>query len=216
MWHLMQMIDSERRFSPRQSLSLILTMLLLSSHLSAQGRNQPAVPRPSGLTIYVLEGKGAINYIPDGKGTTPVVEIRDDNGFPVSGAAVVFSIPETGPGGDFPNGKHTLDTVTDLAGQAQAPFTVRPQPGTFSIQVGAKIDTRSASAVITQVNSLKASDAAKTTTTHHWYKNWKILAIAGAGVVALVVILATRGGSGASSGTAVGLSPGVPSFGAPH
>jgi hypothetical protein len=71
--------------------------------------------------------------------------------------------------------------------------------------------------VIRQMNSLKASDAANAAMKpHHWYKNWKILAIAGAGITALVVVLATRGGSGANSGTAVGVTPGIPTFGAPH
>jgi hypothetical protein len=213
----MSVIDSEHCFSPRRSLSLILVMLLLAWHLPAQDQSKQGEPRPSGLKIFVLEGNGAVNYIPDGHGTTPVVEVRDDNGFPVSGAAVEFRLPEKGPGGDFPNGEHTLSTVTNLAGQVQAPFTVRPLPGAFSVQVSAKIDTRSASALITQVNTLKASEAAKTTTkAHHWYKNWKILAIIGAGVVVVAVVLATRGGGSKSTGTSVGLTPGVPTFGAPH
>jgi hypothetical protein len=213
----MAMIDSEHCLLPRQFLSLTLVMLLLSSHLPAQDSNKQPAPRPSGLKIYILEGKGVVNFIPDKQAATPVVEVRDDNGFPVSGATVEFHLPETGPGGDFPNGQHTFSAVTNTAGQAEAPFTVRQQPGSFSIQVSAKIDTRSGSVVIMQANSLKASEAAKTTTKpHHWYKNWKILAIAGAGVVALVVVLATRGGGGSGSGTTVGLTPGVPTFGAPH
>jgi len=220
MKNLMPVIDSDRFLPPRRSLSLILIMLLLAWHLPArQGNRQAAAPRPSGLRIFVLAGDGAVNFIPDGRGTTPVVEIRDENGFPVSGATVEFHLPETGPGGDFTNGQHTFSAVTNTAGQVQAPFTVRPLPGSFSIQLTAKIDTRSISASISQVNTLKAGEATKTTAkSHHWYKNWKILAIAGAGVVVVVVLLATRGGSSSSSasGTAVGLTPGSPTFGVPH
>jgi hypothetical protein len=217
MKNLMPVIDSDRFISPRQCLSLILIMLLFGWHLPAQERNKPAIPRPSGLKIFVLAGNGAVNYIPDGHGTTPVVEIRDDNGYPVSGAALEFRLSETGPGGDFPNGQHMFSAVTNTAGQAEAPFTIRPLPGSFTMQISAKIDTRSVSASITQVNTLKASEVAKTTAkAKHWYKNWKILAIAGAGVVVVVVVLATRGGSNGPSGTTVGLAPGAPTFGAPH
>jgi hypothetical protein len=213
----MPKIDSEHCFLPRQSLSLMLAMLLVACDLPAQDRNKQPAARDSGLKIYVLEGSGAVNFIPDGHGTTPVVEVRDVNEFPVSGATVEFRLPETGPGGDFPNGQHAVTAVTNNAGQAEAAFTVRPQPGTFTIGVTAKMDTRAGYAVITQVNSLKASEAAKATSkSHHWYKNWKILAIAGAGVVVLAVVLATRGGGGSGSGTSVGLTPGIPTFGAPH
>lgn len=210
-----RMMDFADYFSPRQSLSMVLATLLVASQLPAQSQKTPAAPHSAGLKIYVLEGNGAVNYIPDRKGTTPVVEVRDDNELPVNGATVEFRLPETGPGGDFPNGQHTLTAITGINGQAQAPFTVRPQTGSFKIQVIAKIDTRSAVAVIPQTNSMKVSEASVTKPHHPWYKNWKVLTLAGAGVTIVAVLLATRGG-GSSSGTTVGITPGVPTYGAPH
>jgi hypothetical protein len=210
------MIDSDA-FSPRRTLSLLLVMLLLPWHLPAQGRNKTATTS-FGLKIYILEGNGAVNFIPNKDATTPVVEVRDSNDLPVSGATVEFHLPETGPGGDFPNGQHTLTAITTLAGQAQAPFTVRPQPGTFEIQVSAKIDTRSATTVIAETNSLKINEATTTAAPkkHRWYTSWKFLVPVSAGVVVLVVLLATRGGGGSGSGPTIGLTPGVPTYGAPH
>jgi hypothetical protein len=210
------MIDFAHYF-PRQCLPVILAMSLSPWQLSAQAQTPQQFPVPTKLKIYVLGGNNAINFIPDHQGATPVVEVRDDHELPVTGAAVEFTLPDTGPGGEFLNGKHTFSAVTNTEGQAEAFFTVRPEPGPFLIRVTATIDTRSGSAAIRQMNSLKASEAAKATMQpHHWYKNWKILAIAGAGITALVVVLATRGGSGANSGTAVGVTPGIPTFGAPH
>jgi hypothetical protein len=210
------MIDFEH-YLPRQCMSVILAMFLSPWQLSALAQTPQQSPVPTKLKIYVLVGNNAVNFIPDHQGATPVVEVRDDHELPVTGAAVEFTLPDTGPGGEFLNGKHTFSAVTNTEGQAEAFFTVRPEPGPFLIRVTATIDTRAGSAVIRQMNSLKASEAANATMKpHRWYKNWKILAIAGAGITALVVVLATRGGSGAKSGTAVGVTPGIPTFGAPH
>ncbi len=191
-------------------------MLLLPWYLPAQGRNK-TVTTSFGLKIYILEGNGAVNFIPNKDAVTPVVEVRDSNDLPVSGAIVEFHLPETGAGGAFPNGQHTLTAITTIAGQAQAPFTVRPQPGTFQIRVSAKIDTRSATTVITETNTLKLDEATTTVLPkkHHWYTSWKFLVPLGAGVVVLVVLLATKGG-GSSAGPSIGLTPGVPTYGAPH
>jgi hypothetical protein len=214
------MIDFAHYF-PRQCFPVIMAMFLSPWQLLAQAQIPQQFPVPTHLKIYVLVGNNAVNFIPDRQGATPVVEVRDDHELPVTGAAVEFTLPDTGPGGEFLNGKHTFSAVTNTEGQAEAFFTVRPEPGPFLIRVTATIDTRAGSAVIRQMNTLKASEAANATIKpHHWYKNWKILAIAGAGITAAVVVLATRGGSGANSGansgTAVGVTPGIPTFGAPH
>ncbi len=194
---------------------MVLTMLLIPWNLFAQEQNRPGPPPLSGLRIYVLQGNQAINYIPDGRATTPVVEVHDINELPVPNVAVEFHLPETGPGGDFPNGQHVLKTVTNISGQAQAPFTLRPLAGKFTIEVSAKIDTRFANAVIPQTNtmSMREASAVGKPSRHHWYKSWKFIVPVVAGVAVVAIVLATRGGSG---GTAVVLSPGIPTYGAPH
>src|SRR5262245_52529650 len=47
---------------------------------------------PPGLKILVLEGEGAVNIIQQETAVTPIVEVRDRNDQPVSGAVVRFAI----------------------------------------------------------------------------------------------------------------------------
>src|SRR5580658_3768302 len=150
MENLIVMTESADYFFSRQCLAVILALFLLPWQLSAQAQSPQQFPVPTKLKIYVLGGQNALNFIPDHQGATPVVEVRDESELPVTGATVEFTLPDTGPGGEFLNGKHTFTSVTNTEGQAEGFFTVRPQPGPFLIQVTAKIDTRSGSAVIRQ------------------------------------------------------------------
>ena len=83
----------------------ILAALLAAPIGSAQAPQQlPSAASqsvPSVLKIIVLEGNNAFNSIPLGRAVTPIVEVRDDNDFPVEGATVVFTLPTTGPSGVF-------------------------------------------------------------------------------------------------------------------
>jgi hypothetical protein len=213
---LIAMIDFDPRYYLRKCLSLLLVMLLAQWQLQAQDPNKPGPAVSGGLRIYVLEGSDAVNFIPEGRGTTPVVEVRDENQLPVSGATVEFHLPETGPGGEFPNGQHTFTAITNTAGQAAGPFTVGPKPGKFRIQINAKLASRSGAVVILQSNTLKIAETTRTTGKKRaWYNHWYIWAIAGGGV-ALIVVLAVTSGGGSKTGPAVALTPGIPTFGAPH
>src|SRR5262249_49768578 len=113
-----------------------------------------AGPSPP-LSIGVIEGKDAVNSIPRLHSTPPVVEVRDQNEFPVEGATVVFTLPEQGPGGTFLNKRTTFTTRSDAKGQATAPFLMNNIPGKFQIKVTATAGNRKAEALITQTNSLK-------------------------------------------------------------
>src|SRR5450631_2683960 len=72
-----------------------------SAKAEAAGSNV-AIPE---LRIRVLEGENAINSISQGQSIPPVAEVRDQNDMPVEGATVVFTLPESGPGGSFPGGR---------------------------------------------------------------------------------------------------------------
>jgi hypothetical protein len=217
------MIDFERTFTPQKSISLLLVLLLLPLQAVAQSANPPATAnqaagRGPGLKIYVLQGSGAVNFIPDQHATTPVIEVRDANELPVSGATVEFHLPEGGAGGVFLNGQHNLTAVTNVSGQAEAPFNVAPTPGQFEIQVTAKLDTRTAAVIIYQLNTLKLHETTATATSKkkHWYTNWKYMVPIGAGAAIVAILLATRDTGSSNSGPSVGLTPGVPSYGVPH
>jgi hypothetical protein len=88
------------------------------------------------LQIQVLEGDGSV-YTPGSKAARPlIVEITDEMGRPVTGAAVSFHLPEDGPSGAFVNGLRTDVAVTDEHGRA-APraLVVNRVPGQFSIRI---------------------------------------------------------------------------------
>lgn len=48
--------------------------------------------QPGGLKIVVIEGEGAVNIIQQKTAVSPLVEVRDRNNNPVSGAVVTFTI----------------------------------------------------------------------------------------------------------------------------
>src|SRR5262245_17936588 len=69
------------------------------------------------LKIVVLEGEGAVNIIQQKTAVAPVVEVRDRNDQPVSGALVRFAISK---GRATFNGARTLTATTDALGRATA------------------------------------------------------------------------------------------------
>src|SRR5436305_5604593 len=96
----------------------------------------PATAQVAILQIQFLEGDGAV-HAPGSRSTRPlVVEVTDETGKPVPGAAVSFHLPEEGPGGAFANGLHTDVAVTDAQGRvALHGLQVNRVPGRFQIRV---------------------------------------------------------------------------------
>ena len=62
-------------------------------------RAAPQAPAPAKLNIVIVEGEGAINNIRQRTAREPIVQVEDENRRPVAGAAVLFLLPEDGPGG---------------------------------------------------------------------------------------------------------------------
>jgi hypothetical protein len=77
-------------------------------------------PAPARLDISILEGEGAINDIRQRVAREAAVQVNDENHRPVAGALVTFILPDSGPGGVFSNGAHSLSVMTDNAGRAVA------------------------------------------------------------------------------------------------
>lgn len=188
----------------------------LGSAQAPQQASQPVAPQsvPSVLKIIVLEGNNATNSIPLGRPVTPIIEVRDENDFPVEGATVVFTLPETGPSGVFPGSRTALTTRSDARGQAAAPFMVNATAGRFRIQITATAGNRKGEASIDQTNTTGAyiGPAIKK---KPWYKKWQIWAIAGAAAGAGIAVAVTRGGSSSSS-SGITISSGGVVFGGPH
>jgi hypothetical protein len=152
----------------------------------AFGAPQAPAPKPDNepeLKIVILEGEEGVNIIKKKTAVRPVVEVRDKNNAPVSGAAVVFLLPQTGPGGTFATGGKMMTVITDSSGRAASGAFQPSGTGQFKIQVTASHQGRSASSVIAQTNQLGAAAGMS------------------GGMIAAIV----AGAAGAAVGLAVGL-----------
>ena len=167
------------------------------------------------LNIVIVEGDGAINNIKQRTAREPIVQVEDQNHKPVAGAAVVFLLPDQGASGVFANGSHTLTVMTDAQGRAVA-RGLRPNhvQGTVQIHVTASHQGQTASATISQTNTVSAAAGAVAGGVSA--KLITILVIAGA-AAAGGAVAATRGG-GPSSPTAppTTVTAGTGTVGAPH
>src|SRR5262245_25316840 len=84
------------------------------------------------LHVVVVEGEDAVNIIQQKTAVRPVIEVRDRNNLPVSGAVVTFSI-EGGKAATF-GGASTLTVATNAAGQAAVTSLTPSAAGAFQIQ----------------------------------------------------------------------------------
>ena len=200
-----------------RTLCILLSLQLGISTLPAQAPSAEASPAPaavpgSSLTITVLEGSNAVNSLTQVRAIAPVVEIRDQNEFPVEGATVTFTLPGQGPGGVFPGGSNSFTTRSDARGQAGAPPFNPRAAGRFDIQVSATQGSRKGETVIHQVNSTGAYVGPEVPK-RPWYKSWKPWVIIGAVAVGGAIAIAETTGGGSSSGTTpVSVTPGPPVF----
>jgi hypothetical protein len=160
------------------------------------------------LNLLILEGDKAINSIPALQSTAVVVEVRNENDFPVEGAEVTFTLPADGSAGTFARGGLTYATRTDVSGQAAAPPLVPKSAGRFEIAVTATLGNRKGEAKVSQTNSTKTQVAeVKASTGKPFYKRklfWIATGAAAAGIVLAVVLT--------SSSSTVTVTPGTPVF----
>jgi len=199
---------------PRMPRSLFLIVLLLF-HFTGRpvwGQN------PTSLQILIVEGEGAINNIKQRVNREPIVQVEDENHKPVAGVAVIFFLPNTGPGGTFANGANTLTTTTNAQGQAVARgIRFNNQAGTMQIRVAASYAGQTASAIITQTNVL-GSAASGGSAGGGMSLTTKLLiigAIVGGGIAAGVII-GTRGGSSSTATPTTTITSVTVSVGAPQ
>ena len=198
--------------STRCLVSLSLSFLLAVPDVA---RAAPQASAPAKLNIVIVEGEGAINNIRQRTAREPIVQVEDENHRPVAGAAVLFLLPENGPGGTFANGSRSLSVTTDSQGRAVAKgLRVNDAKGKYQIQVEASYLGLSAAATITQTNAVITAAAAGGVSG----KLIGILAAVG-GAAAVGVVAATRGGGGGGTSTPTPtpttISAGTPTVGKP-
>lgn len=110
----------------------------LASCLAAQTTVAPppaATREVAILQIRVVEGEGAVQAAGSRATRGLSVEVTDETGKPVGGAAVNFRLPEEGPSGVFANGMKTEVVITSSDGRAtlwgmqwnrvEGPFQIR-------------------------------------------------------------------------------------------
>lgn len=168
------------------------------------------------VSIVVLEGNNVVNSLPRLRSNAPVVEVQDENEFPVEGAVVVFTLPEQGPGGTFPGGASTFTTRSDAHGQAAAPVFTPRVAGKFQIKVTADAGIRKGDGVITQTNSTGDYSGPFIPSKPFYKKKLPLFLIAAAVVATVVVVVLVTGGSNSSTvttpKTTITVTPGSPVF----
>ena len=115
-------------------------------------------PNSGGLRIVVVEGEDAVNIVQRKTAVAPVIEVRDRNDLPVSGAMVTFSI-QGGKAATF-GGASSLTVATNAAGQAAVTGFTPTAAGAVQIHVSAAFQGQIATATIAQTNVMTVAQAA--------------------------------------------------------
>ena len=121
----------------------------------------PLLAQAPGLRIVVLEGEGSVNIIQQKTALKALVEVRDRNNQPVSGASVTFMV--TGKGGATVAGSQTVTVATNAAGQASLTGMTPASSGGLQISVSASSNGVTATTTITQTVFATAAAAAGAT-----------------------------------------------------
>jgi hypothetical protein len=216
------MLGSARRIKCWLPYSLA-GLLVLPPNVSAQGPastpqgtpvTQPATVQS--LKIIPLSGNQGMNDLERKIMVPLVVQVVDQSDQPVDGADVVFRFPLNGPGATFADQKNAQTFRTNADGQAAAiGWIANGKVGTFRVQVTASRGNELGSATISMANVTRIVGTARVREKHWWSSKWAKIGVAAgaAGIVAVVVILATRG---SKSPTVITATPGSPTIGAPQ
>jgi hypothetical protein len=122
---------------------------------------RPQETAPAKLQLEIIEGEGAINNVRERTAREPIVQVTDENNRPVAGATVFFMLPDSGATATFPDGTHSLRTVTNKQGQAIAKgLKANDEVGRFQIRIEASYQNLSVSGTLNQANAILTSSAA--------------------------------------------------------
>jgi hypothetical protein len=167
------------------------------------------------LQIRVVEGEGAV-YAPGSRSTRPLtVEVTDETGKPVEGAAVSFHLPDNGPGGIFANGMRTEVAVTDSHGHASLHgLQLNRAPGRFMILiVAAKEQARAGMASFQYIAGTGNGTAPATAGRSHGYRKWIVVALmAGVGAAAGILLAEKSGSTSAAPAPTITVTIGPPTI----
>jgi len=181
----------------------------------------PAQSLPIALKILAVEGDGATGPVRQRPSQVPVIRVIDENEKPISGAAVIFTLPTEGATGEFPNGSKTLMVMTDERGNATAQgLRFNQIPGKVPITVNASYKGLTTRANIIQVSVAPAGY--KPGGGSHAGKWIAIVAVVAAGGAAGAFLGLRNNGSTSSTPTTpvgpqpIGITAGSPTLAPPH
>jgi hypothetical protein len=169
----------------------------------------------SALNLKSVEGDGA-TYAPGSRATRGVtVLVTDETGRPVDGATVGFSLPMTGPSGEFASGGRTEIVTTKADGRASV-WGMRWNriAGPFEIRVSAVKGAARVSIMLTQNLAGDAAKPAALSTSGGGSHKWVWIGLGGAAAVAGAVA-AGAASKGSTGGSGTVASTGVVQIGAP-
>ncbi len=152
-----------RNLSMARGLAWVLTGLLAAppNALPAAPSQAPGEQAPvAKLNLVVVKGEGAINNIKQRTAREVVVQVEDENRKPVAGAAVVFLLPNSGPGASFADGGKLYTAITDQNGRASV-SSLKPNQsaGSYELNVNVSYQGLRASGVVHMSNILPTTIA---------------------------------------------------------
>lgn len=185
--------------------AVLATVSLVSPALQAQAP-------PVSLQITILDGEDAMNNIRQRTAREPIVQVEDENHKPVAGALVLFSLPDSGPGGTFPGGAHTLSVTTDSQGRAVA-HGLRPNhaKGRYQIRVQASLQGVTAQTAISQTNIAGGGGGSSSGA-----PKWVSILVAGAIAGTAIAVATHNGGARTPGNVPVSVTPGPGTVGPPR
>jgi hypothetical protein len=143
--------------SARLSFGLAVLLTVPAVHARLVGRQTERAAQSPTLKILVIEGEDAVNIVQQKTAVAPVVEVRDRNDQPVSGAVVTFAIRS---GRASFSGARTLMVTTNAAGRAVAGGLAPTGSGAVQITASAAFQGQTAVATIVQTNVMTTAGAA--------------------------------------------------------
>jgi hypothetical protein len=157
------------------------------------------------VQLRVLEGEGSV-YGTSSRATRGLtVQVTDETGKPVDGAAVSFRLPDDGPSGVFSSGLRTEVVSTKADGRATVwGMQWNKVPGPFEIRITAVKDQARAGIMSAQYLSDAVSAKAGGGTfqpSHHSLGKWLLIAAVAAGAGAGLAVSRSQSTKTATTST---------------
>ena len=153
------------------------------------------------LRIVVLEGERSVNIIEQGTAIPALIEVRDRNDLPVSGASILFLLGDGGTA-TLNTGLQQFATTTNALGQAAV--SINPiASGAVELTVNATFQGQSTTATIAQTNFATAAQGAAASGGTSGSAGGGAAASSGLSTGAITGIAAAAAGAATAAGVAV-------------